>query len=96
MKQLLFTSLAESDLQSILEYVAAESPGRAVSFVGFLRKKAHLLVTQPELGRERTDLPGNYRSFPIGGYHFFYRITDSTVEVHRVIHGKRAVAGLLE
>jgi toxin ParE1/3/4 len=95
MNRLRFTPLAERDLLAILEYIAQDAPNRAVDFVDTIRESCELICSQPEMGRIRPEYSGNYRSHAVGNYVIFYRVVNSGVEVHRVLHSARDIRRLL-
>lgn len=87
--RLVFAPSAERDLNEILVYIAADKPGAASKFVRRLRDSCSLLAKQPMLGQECPELRLGVRRFSVQDYIIFYRITESTVEITRVIHGAR-------
>ncbi len=95
MNRLRFTPLAERDLLAILEHIAQDAPSRAVEFVDTIRESCELISSQPQMGRMRSEYPGNYRSHVVGNYIIFYRVANSEVEVHRVLHAARDISRLL-
>lgn len=84
------TAAAEADLDTIAEWIARESPERALSFIAELRQRCESLAQAPlayslapryeHAGIRRRV----YRNCLI-----FYRITDETIEVLHVLHGAR-------
>ncbi len=83
---------AQDDLISIMEFIAKDSPGRALSFVEKLNDRIGQLEYQPLLGR----IPRHpklreygYRVQIIESYLVFYIIRRKTIEIHRVVHGSR-------
>jgi toxin ParE1/3/4 len=96
MKRVVFSPLAESDLQGILDYIARDKPRAATRFVATLREKCQLLAVNPELGQRRPSFrSGEYRTFSVGNYVIFYRPTDRGVEIARVVSGFRDIETLL-
>ena len=93
--KLLFTRLAESDLEGILQYISEHRPLTARSAVSRIREKCELIATHPEMGQRRPEFHGDYRSFPVERWVIFYRITQDAVEVHRIIDGARDIDSLL-
>jgi plasmid stabilization system protein ParE len=81
---------AEADLEAIGDWIAQDSPQRALSFVQELRERCATLAELPRafplvpryehLGIRRRV----YRSYLI-----FYRIEEQTVQIVRVLHGAR-------
>ena len=90
--KLRYLPAAEKDLLSILEWIAKDSPDRAISFVNKLDKRISILETFPKTGR----IPrhpklreSGYRILVIESYIAFYKILGHTIQVHRIIHGSR-------
>ena len=89
---------AEGDLTAILDYIAQDSPERALKFVEKLDREIGLLERQPLLGR----IPRNpklreygYRVLIIESYLVFYTIRRREIEIHRVVHGSRNLDHLI-
>ena len=95
MSRLVFTPLAEADLNEILDYIAEHRPLTAVAVVHRIREKCQLVASQPMIGQRRPEYPGDYRSFPVERWVVFYRIAAGTVEVHRVVDGARDLDSLM-
>ena len=89
---------AQDDLLAILDWIAQDSPSRAVTFVDRLDERISRLERQPHLGR----IPRNpklraygYRVLVVESYLVFYVIRRRTIEIHRVVHGSRDLDALL-
>jgi toxin ParE1/3/4 len=95
MSRLVFTPLAEADLNEILDYIAEHRPLTAVAVVERIREKCRLIASQPMIGQRRPEYPGDYRSSPIERWVVFYRIVGDTVEVHRIVDGARDLDTLM-
>lgn len=89
------TSQARLDLDQIWD--------SAVDFAGvdYARRlnrqffeRFELLSTQPLMGRARSELAPNLRSFPVGNYLILYIPLRGGVEVIHVVHGRRRVESL--
>lgn len=83
-----FTGAAETDLETIGDYIALSNPFRALSFVREIRDKCLSLHEMPKAfplleGHE----PAGIRRRVHGNYLIFYRIGGDTVEILRVLHG---------
>ena len=83
---------------SILEWIAQDSPQRAVSFIDKLDNQIGQLEHHPKLGR----VPRHpklkeygYRVMIIEAYLVFYVIRGKTIEIHRVVHGSRNLDHLI-
>ena len=86
--RVVFTSLADADLYGVLEYIAADSPARAISFVEELRDRTIKTLSMVPLGGTRR---GSVRFFPFGDYVVVYEIyqEQQTVVMHMISHASR-------
>ena len=93
-----YLPIAQEDLLSIFNWIAQDSPTRAIKFVDTLDDRISLLKTHPMLGREPRHpklQEYGYRVLVIESYLVFYVIRDKTIEIHRVIHGSRNLDDLI-
>jgi len=60
-----------------------------------LNAKFRLLRQYPYLGRRRDDIRAGYRSVVEREYVVLYRVVRRSIEIMRVIHGKRDIPTLL-
>lgn len=86
--RLAFTDVAEQELEAIGDYIALESPARAMSFVQELRKDCARLTALPK----RHPLLPRYRRSGIrrrvyGRYLIFYRVEEDIVQIIHILHG---------
>ena len=84
-------SEARSDLAAIWDYISDSSPQRATVFLREIESLFETLAEQPEMGRERSDLMDDLRSFPIGRYIVFYLPWSDGIDVLRVLHAARNI-----
>jgi toxin ParE1/3/4 len=82
------TNEAEADLERIGDYIAEDSPSRAVTFTRELRQRAEALADMPKAfplvpRHEHTGV----RRRVHGAYLIFYRVGATTVEVIHILHG---------
>jgi toxin ParE1/3/4 len=84
------------DLKEIDEYISRDNPDAAARVISNIREKCEVLSQQPGIGRNRSDLLPNLRSFPIGNYVIFYFPTGEGIEVIRVLHGARDIEQLFD
>ena len=93
-----YLPVAQDDLISILEFIATDSPRRALSFVNRLDERIAQLELHPLLGRtprHRKLREYGYRVLVIEAYLVFYIVRGQTIEIHRVVHGSRNLDHLI-
>lgn len=83
------SDLAEADLIEIWFFIAKDSPDAADRFLDLLAEKCQLLADSPEMGRRRDELAPTLRSFPVGRYAIYYRMTPKGIELARVLSAYR-------
>lgn len=86
--------LAEQDLAQIADYIARDKPSAAEAFILEIMRRCELLAASPMIGRDRSDLRANTRSFPVGHYVVFFETIPSGIKVLRVLHSARDTAPL--
>lgn len=93
--RIVWRPVAEAELDSIVDYIAEDSPIGAGEFGQELRDKIKPLAQYPELGRAgRPGLPASLRELVVHrNYIIFYRVRDEsrTVEILRVKHTTQRV-----
>ncbi|MGA9363369.1 MAG: type II toxin-antitoxin system RelE/ParE family toxin [Bacteroidota bacterium] len=93
-----YLPVAQADLIEILDFIAQDSPNRALSFVEKLDKRIGLLERHPFLGRilRHPKLREyGYRVLIVESYLVFYVIRGQRIEIHRVVHGSRNLDHLI-
>jgi toxin ParE1/3/4 len=83
---------AQEDLLSILEFIAHDSPSRAVSFTDAIDERIGALRRHPHLGRvpRHPHLASlGYRVLIVEGYLVFYLVRAAGIEIHRAVHASR-------
>ena len=89
--RLAFTPLAEQDLEAIADYIAADNPVRALSFVRELRAQCQRISLNPPGYRLRSELGDGIRSCAHGHYVIFFDSDPDAVVIVRILHGARDV-----
>ena len=84
------TREAREDLRDIADFIAAEAPRRALSFVRELRVCALAIGRAPHA----YPIDPRYENFAVrrrvhGAYLILYRILDDRVDILRIVHGAR-------
>lgn len=91
-----YLPVAERDLLSIHDWIATDSPSRALTFVDKLDARIGRLQIHLYLGRiPRHPKLCDYRVLVIDSYLVFYKLRGRAVEIHRVVHGSRYLDDLL-
>jgi toxin ParE1/3/4 len=83
--------LAAADILDIWDHIAEDSIEQADRWVDKLDEKFRLIATQPLMGRSRSELAANVRSFPFGRYVIFYEAIEDVIDVVRVLHSARNI-----
>ncbi len=90
--QIRFGEIAKQDLRDIWRGLAEYSGlAFADSTLANIESKFRLLVKFPSSGRVRSELLAGLRSYPAGDFVIFYQILETTVEIVRVLHGRRDI-----
>lgn len=87
--RLFFSPLAEHDLEDIADYIAADNPVRALSFVQELREQCQRISGNPTGYRVRPEFGESIRSCAHGHYAIFFTSDAEGVTVVRILHGAR-------
>ncbi|MBS0526037.1 MAG: type II toxin-antitoxin system RelE/ParE family toxin [Proteobacteria bacterium] len=87
---------AERDLEEIGDWIAQDSPGRAVSFVAELREACRALGSNsrghPLVDQARDPM---LRRKVFGNYLIFYDVGADAVEILHILHGARDYAQII-
>lgn len=81
---------ASEDLESIAEYIAKDSEFYARAIVSKILATSRNLTNQPFLGRSVPEISDeNIRERFVYSYRLVYKITNKTITILAIIHGKR-------
>lgn len=80
---------AEADLTDIWTHIASDNPPAADRVIIALLEAEERLARFPELGRFRSDLNLDIRSWAVGSYVLFYRPMEDGILTIRILHGAR-------
>jgi toxin ParE1/3/4 len=86
-----FSAQSEIDLLEIADFIALDSPARALSFVRELRAACRRIGRMPAGYRLRPELGRDIRSCAVKSYVIFFVIVGSETVVARVLHGARDI-----
>jgi toxin ParE1/3/4 len=88
--QLTIAPAAQADLKNIYHYGLQQwGQTQSESYLEALKEHIWQLTEQPMMGIERPDLFPGTRSLAIGSHTLFYRITESSVDIIRLLHGRQ-------
>ncbi|MBW1788885.1 MAG: type II toxin-antitoxin system RelE/ParE family toxin [Deltaproteobacteria bacterium] len=97
--RVIWSSIAESDLRNIIEYIAADSPPNALKVFKSIKQKASGLKTFPERGRIVPELRDQgilqYRELIIPPWRILYRISEMNVFVLSVFDSRQNIEDVL-
>lgn len=88
----IFSVFAELDLEEIADYIARDSPRRALSFIGEIRDRCRNIVTFPEAAPLREEFGAGIRVIPFGRYLIFYTTYSDRVRIERILSGSRLLS----
>ncbi len=86
---------AMADLDEAWAYIARNNPKAADRLVDAVLAAARRHVQFPESGRSRDDISPGLRTFVVKPYVVFYRPIEDTIEVVRVLHGRRDIRRIM-
>jgi toxin ParE1/3/4 len=90
---------AETDLKSIIEYIAEDNPSDALKILKNIKQKASGLFTFPERGRIVPELRDHgilqYRELIIPPWRIIYRISEKKVHVLSVLDSGQNIEDIL-
>jgi toxin ParE1/3/4 len=95
-KQLQITDTARADIREIISYLASEASPEIAE--AFLRRLDAELITLAELGHSgvsREWISPGLRLHVIGNYCAYFRVTEDTTRIIRVLNGARDVDAIV-
>jgi plasmid stabilization system protein ParE len=91
--------VAARDLQSLVEFIAADDPATAVRVLNQLEARTASLARMPERGRVVPELAAvgihTYRELVVTPWRIIYRISGQVVYVLAVLDGRRNLEDVL-
>lgn len=88
-RELIVSDEAESDLDDIWDYIAADSPRKADRFIDQLYRKCIDISELDGIGRTRNELADGLLSIPHKKYIIFFERQDTQLRIVRVLRGSR-------
>jgi toxin ParE1/3/4 len=90
MAQIIWTSTAINDLNSIAEYIEIDSELAAAKFIKEIIVKAEALSFHPLKGRPIPEkIPGDYRQILHKSYRIIYRVEGLNIYISSIYHQKK-------
>jgi toxin ParE1/3/4 len=86
---------AVEDLETIGDFIAADNPRRAVTFIDELLDVCGRIGARPQVYRRRDDLAPGLRQAVHGRYLILFTAGPEGVVIERVVHGARRLEDLL-
>jgi toxin ParE1/3/4 len=87
--KVLFSPRAETDLEEITDFIARDSPRRAISFIADIRMTCEKLVDAPSGYELQPQLDPGIRRTVHGRYLIFYSLDAAHIRIERILHGAR-------
>lgn len=97
--KIIYLPIAQKDLTEILEYVQADNPTAALDLLDQIDQAVSNLELFPFMGQIPKDnrlQHLKYRMLIVGNYLIFYVVIGKTVEIRRILHGKRKYSFLIQ
>jgi len=94
--RLQYADTALADLADLHDWIAADNPNRAASFVDEMLEACRLVAAHPRIGRLREDLGPGVRVHVHQKRNIAYRDHGDRVVVIRVVHGSADLADALK
>jgi toxin ParE1/3/4 len=83
------------DVDDIWEWIASDDLAAAERWTRHIVEATDRLIEFPNSGTPRPELAAGVRSIAVGRYVVLYRVGPDSVDIVRVVHGARDLAGLL-
>lgn len=94
MPRLVVLPAARADLIEIGDFIAADNPPRALTFVAEIEARMSKILDMPGASSRRDELHPGLRSVRHGRYAIFFLEVEDEVRVVRVIHTARDVGAV--
>ena len=90
MVEIEWSSIAQNDLNKIIDYIAQDSLEYALLFYEQVREKVENLTQFPKMGRKVPELDDpNIRELILRNYRLIYQILGEKIQIVRLLHGSR-------
>jgi plasmid stabilization system protein ParE len=95
MLPVVFSHRAADDLEAIADFIAQDTPARAVAFLQKLRQQCLNIGRFPNAQPRFPELGDRARVMPYKNYVVLYQVWDDVVSIERIIHGARDILSLI-
>jgi toxin ParE1/3/4 len=85
------TKQADEDLIAIWLGIAADNPQSADRVLDAIERRWRQIAQYPYSGIARDDIAPGIRHLIVGQYLTLYRVTGETIEIIRILHGRRNI-----
>jgi toxin ParE1/3/4 len=90
--RIVWSSRAAQDLNSIIDYIAADSPAYAGIVLKKIVNQTRILARFPQAGRKVPEFDDeSLRELVVYSYRIIYRLQEDEVLIVSAIHGKRVL-----
>lgn len=90
-----FSPQAVLDLEDIGDYIARDSPARALLFLEQLEAHCYRIAEMPTAFPAREDLAPGLQMAVHSNYLILFRIQEDSVRIERIVHGARRLSDLV-
>ncbi|MDA0268791.1 MAG: type II toxin-antitoxin system RelE/ParE family toxin [Cyanobacteria bacterium] len=94
--QYILAPAAIQDLEELTDYLADIDLGSAERLLTKFENKCRYLANFPKIGRAYSYIRSDLRGLPLNGHVIFYRLSNETLEVLRVVRGNRDLEALFD
>jgi len=84
-----FSRFVETDLEAIADFIAEDSPERAIRFIREIWHAILKIGEQPYLYQLRPEIGEEARLAVVGRYVVLFRVVGDVVRIERVVYGGR-------
>ncbi|RXG15968.1 toxin ParE1/3/4 [Leeuwenhoekiella aestuarii] len=87
----------QEDIDAIYEFgVHKFGENQALNYLLEMRSHLELLLSNPEIGKQRNEIKDGLYSLPYASHIIFYRILKNHLRIVRVLHGNRDLRKFLK
>lgn len=90
------TQSAVTDMESVADSIAEDSPERADRVILAIERKIALIASHPLLYQLRPEIGENLRLAVVHPYVILFRVIDKSVRIERIVYGGRDLPSLFE